>query len=125
MIVERQVENIRINRFQAVYRDNIEELSPEKQVYENIIDYPEKQRLWRCPGLRFLYPPCQTGRAGRLPYHTQDLQQEAMYCNGSADSGQLTRYGDTSKYPNKQHTGRSYTHEHLFRRNQTGIRSVA
>lgn len=53
MIVERQVENIRINRFQAVYRDNIEELSPEKQVYENIIDYPENNAFGDVPACGF------------------------------------------------------------------------
>lgn len=51
--VERQVENIRINRFQAVYRDNIEELSPEKQVYENIIDYPENNAFGDVPACGF------------------------------------------------------------------------
>lgn len=47
--IERCVENIHIDRFRVVYRDNVEILAPEEQVYENVVDYPENNAFGDVP----------------------------------------------------------------------------
>lgn len=47
--VEGRVKDIHIRSFYAVYRDNMEELHPEKTVYENVSDYPENNAFGDVP----------------------------------------------------------------------------
>ena len=48
-VMEGRVKDIRIQEFYAVYRDNQEELHPEKTVYENVGDYPENNAFGDVP----------------------------------------------------------------------------
>lgn len=51
--IEKQVENIKISDFHAVYEDNIERLSIREHIHESITDYPENNSFGDVPAYGF------------------------------------------------------------------------